>query len=107
MDPSYVSSGTQNPSDATSGHGCINMAKATSVVMRAKDYGSSQPNLGKEPSPPKSPLRIEKPMDKPKAPPHIPKVLLKHLGNNPNSRDAQNYSIVEDLGQTPCAMSTL
>ena len=28
MDPSSESSGSQNPSDATSGHGCINIVKA-------------------------------------------------------------------------------
>jgi hypothetical protein len=27
--------------------------------------------------------------------------------HNPNARASQNYSIVEDLGQTPCAMSAL
>ena len=26
---------------------------------------------------------------------------------NPNARAAQNYSVVEDLAQSPCAMSTL
>ena len=48
------------------------MVNAINVVMHAKDYGSSQSNLGKE---------------------HV--------------RSAQNYSIIKDLGQTPCAMSTL
>ena len=27
--------------------------------------------------------------------------------HNPNARDASNYSMVEDLSQTPCAMSAL
>ena len=27
--------------------------------------------------------------------------------HNPNARAAQNYSIVEDLAQTPCVMSAL
>jgi hypothetical protein len=35
------------------------------------------------------------------------KGLLKHSTHNPNARAAQNYSIVEDMGKTPCAMSTL
>ena len=56
VDPGCASSGTQNPSDAASGHGCINMVKATSVVTCAKDYGSSQLDLGKEIAPPKSSL---------------------------------------------------
>ena len=83
------------------------MVRATKVVTRAKDYGLSQPNLGKEPDPPRSPLCIEKPVDKPEVAPLIPKGFLKNLGHNPNARSAQNYSIVEDLGHTPCAMSAL
>lgn len=39
--------------------------------------------------------------------PHIPKNILKKSTYNPNARDTQNYSIVEDLAQAPCAMSTL
>ena len=77
------------------------------VVTHVKDYGSSQPNPRKEPDPPRSPLRIEKPVDKPKVAPHIPKGVLKCSGHNPNARAAQNYSVVEDLGHTPCAMSAL
>ena len=107
VDPGCASSGTQNPPDATSGHGCINMVKDTSVVMHVKDYGLSQLDLGKEPTPLESPLRIEKPTDKPEVPPHIPKGVLKCSGNNPNSQATQNYSIVKDLGQTPYAMSAL
>ena len=103
MDPG----GTPNPVDTASGHGCINMMSVENVVTHSKDYGTSQPDLGKEPSPLEIPLRIEKPNDKPEVPPHIPKGVLKHSGHNPNSRAAQNYSIIEDLGQNPCAMSAL
>ena len=39
--------------------------------------------------------------------PRILKGVLKHSTHNPNARAAQNYSIVEDLGQTPCAMLAL
>ena len=77
IDPGCASGGTQNPLEAASGHGCINMMSAAKVVTHTKDYGSSQPDLGKEPSPPDSPLRIENPMDKPKVSPHIPKGVLK------------------------------
>ena len=72
-----------------------------------EEYGSSQPDLGKEHSPPESPLRIEKPTDKPEAPPRIPKGVVKHLGHNPNAQAAENYLVVKDLSYTPCAMSTL
>jgi hypothetical protein len=37
----------------------------------------------------------------------IPKGAFKKASHNPNARAAQNYSIVEDLAQTPCAMSAL
>ena len=39
--------------------------------------------------------------------PKIPKVVFKKTLHNPNARTASNYSMVEDLAQTPCAMSTL
>ena len=96
------SGGDQYP-PKDSGHGCINMVRAAKVVTRAKYYGSSQPNPGKEPDPLGSPLHIEKP----EAAPRIPKGVLKNSGHNPNARATQNYSIVEDLGHTPCAMSAL
>ena len=106
-DPHCASGGDQNPLEANIGHGCINMVCATKVVTCAKVYGSSQPDLGKEPAPPKISLCIQKPSDNLESLPHIPKGLLKHSGNNPNALAAQNYSVVEDLGQTPCVMSAL
>ena len=50
----------------------INMVHATKVVTHVKYYGSSQPDLGKEPAPLESPLRIKNPMDKPKISPRNP-----------------------------------
>ena len=104
---SHDQSGDDHDLPEGSGRGCINMVHAAKVVTRAKDYGSSQPSQSKEPDPPGSPLRIEKPMDKPETAPRIPKGVLKHSGHNPNARAAQNYSVVKDLGHTPCAMSAL
>jgi hypothetical protein len=37
----------------------------------------------------------------------IPKGAFKKTSHNPNARAAQNYSVVEDFSQTPCAMSSL
>jgi hypothetical protein len=37
----------------------------------------------------------------------IPKGAFKKASHNPKSRATQNYFVVEDLSQTPCAMSTL
>lgn len=36
-----------------------------------------------------------------------PKALIKQATHNPNARAAQNYSVVEDLAQAPCAMFIL
>ena len=77
-DPHCASGGDHNPSEANTGHGCINMVRATKVLTDAKDYGSSQPDLGKEPAPPESPLRIENPMDKTEIAPRIPKGVPKN-----------------------------
>ena len=107
IDPHCALGGDQNPPESNSGHGCVNMVHTTKVVTCAKDYRSSQLDLGKEPAPLESHFHIKKPMDKPKVAPRIPKGVLKNSGHNPNFRATQNYSIVKDLGQNPCAMSTL
>ena len=78
------SGGDQDPSKG-SGHGYINMVCATKVVAHAKDYGSSQLDLGKEPAPPGSPLHIKNPTDKLEVTPHIPKGVLKRSRHNPNA----------------------
>jgi hypothetical protein len=85
---------------------CINMVDAKiDVATRSRDYSSKQtiPGLESPPPPPEMTLQIEKP----EPPPRILKGVLKRSTHNPNARAAQNYSIVEDLGQTPCAMSAL
>jgi hypothetical protein len=38
---------------------------------------------------------------------HIPKGALKKASHNLNARVSQNYSVMEDLSQNPCAMSAL
>jgi hypothetical protein len=56
-------------------------------------------------SPPSRPLQIEKPsFDSILRP---PKSTIWKSTFNPSSRAAQNYNIVEDLAQAPCAMSAL
>jgi hypothetical protein len=56
-------------------------------------------------SPPSGPLQIEKPSYDSILRP--PKSTIWKSTFNPNSRAAQNYNIVEDLAQAPCAMSAL
>ena len=107
MDPGGAFGGTPNPVNTASGHDCINMVNAKNVVTHSKFYSTSESDLGKENTPPESPLRIEKPSDKPEALLCIPNGVLKRLGHNPNSRAAQNYSIIKDLGQNYCVMSPL
>jgi hypothetical protein len=55
--------------------------------------------------PPSEPLQIEKPSFESILCP--PKSTIQKSTFNPNSRAAQNYDIVEDLAQAPCAMSAL
>jgi len=100
-----AASGIQNPSTQDGDHLCINMVKyELNVATRSHDYSSSQVVHGLEsPPPPEVPLQIEKLEPSPR----ILKAILKHSSHNPNARAAQNYSIVEDLGQTPCARSAL
>ena len=78
-------SGGDQYSPEGSGHGYINMVRAVKVVTHVKDYGSSQPSPGKELDPLRSPLHIEKLVDKPEAVPHIPNGFLKRSGHNPNA----------------------
>jgi hypothetical protein len=54
---------------------------------------------------PSVPLQIEKTMGETMT--CIPKGAFKKASHNPNARATQNYSVVEDLSQTPCAMSAL
>jgi hypothetical protein len=74
------------------------------VATQSHDYDSSQIVTSPEsPPPPETTLQIKNLVPLPR----IPKGILKFSTHNPNVRFPQNYSIVEDLGLTPCAMSTL
>jgi hypothetical protein len=60
---------------------------------------------GKESSNPLPPILIEKTMGENMT--CIPKGVFKKDSHNPNARAAQNYSVIEDLVQTPCSIYTL
>jgi hypothetical protein len=96
--PPYVS----NPSSRN-----VYMIKGDAYIStRVHDYG--MPNTtekGKEDENPPLHLHIENTLGKTMT--HIPKVAFKKYSHIPNTRVAQNYSVVEDLSQTPCAMSSL
>jgi hypothetical protein len=98
--------GSQNSSLQDNDCLCTNMVDVkVHVATRSRDYSSSQaiPSRESPPPPPEMTLQIEKlePL------PRIPKGVLKRSTHNPNARTTHNYSIVEDLGQTPCAMLAL
>jgi hypothetical protein len=99
-----ASSGSQNPSTHEGGHLCVNMVKSQiDVATRSRDYGSSQTVVGPESPPPReTPLQIENWNLT-----SYSERSTKCSSHNPNARASQNYLIVEDLGQTPCAMSAL
>jgi hypothetical protein len=76
------------------------------ITTRAHDYSKpSAYEKGKEAEIPSLPLQIEKTMGETMT--RIPKGAFKKASHNPNTRATQNYSVVEDLSQTPCAMSAL
>jgi hypothetical protein len=80
---------------------CINMVDTKiDIATYSRYYSSSKSSTSLEapPPPPKTNLQIEKPEPLP----HISKGVFKCSTHNPNARATQNYSIVEDLGQTPC-----
>jgi hypothetical protein len=76
------------------------------IATRAHDYGMpSTAEKGKEAENPSVPLQIERTMGETMT--CILKGVFKKASHNPNVRATQNYSVVEDLSQTPCAMSSL
>jgi hypothetical protein len=101
--------GSQGPPPSSSNPSTSNvyMLKGDAyIATRAHDYG--MPNTaekGKEAENPSVPLQIEKTMGETMT--CIPKGAFKKASHNPNVRAAQNYSVVEDLSQTPCMMSAL
>jgi hypothetical protein len=76
------------------------------IETRAHDYGKSESvEKGKEVVNPYVPLHIEKTMGETMT--HISKGVFKKDSHNPNMRASHNYSVVEDLSQTPCVRSSL
>ena len=77
---------------------------STLLQTRNKNYETDSSEKGKAVGETSNPLTIEKPIETMLK---IPKGIFKKTLHNPNARAASNYSVVEDLAQTPCAMSAL
>jgi hypothetical protein len=76
------------------------------ISTRAHEYSRpSTSEKGKEVEIPSLPLQIEKTLGEKMT--RIPKGTFKKASHNPNARAAHNYSVVEDVSQTPCEMSAL
>jgi hypothetical protein len=76
------------------------------IATSTHDYG--MPNTsekGKEDENASVPLQVDKALGEIMT--HIPKGDFKKASHNPNVRATQNYYVVEDLSQTPCAMFSL
>ena len=71
------------------------MSAHVDVATRARDYGEEDSSKAKGAPDATEPLHITRPTIEPM--PWMPKASTKHSTINPNSRAAQNYSIVEDL----------
>ena len=81
------------------------MSAHVDVTTRSRDYGGQESSKAKDIPDATKPLHIMKPTVE--SIPRIPKAYSKRSIINPNARAAQNYSIVEDLAHSPCAMSAL
>ena len=76
----------------------------TLLQTRNKNYEKETSEKGKAVGETSNPLTIEKHVE---TMPKIPKGVFKKTLHNPNARATSNYSMVEYLAQTPCAMSAL
>jgi hypothetical protein len=77
------------------------------AFLSTRAHAYSQPSTskkGKEVERPSLPLQIDKTLGETMT--CIPKGAFKKYSHNPNTRVSQNYSVVEDLSQIPCAMFT-
>jgi hypothetical protein len=101
--------GSQGPSPSSNNPASANvyMMKGDAFLsIRAHDYSkTSTSKKGKEDEIPSLPLQIDRTLGKTMT--RIPKGTFKKASQNPNARAAQNCSVVEDLSQTPCTMSSL
>jgi hypothetical protein len=101
--------GSQGPPPYTSNPSSTNvymMKGSVDILTRTRDY--EIPNTsekGKEDENPHIPLQIENTLRETMT--CISKGEFKKSSHNPNTRATQNYSVVEDLSQSPCAMSGL
>jgi hypothetical protein len=109
QDSTSAKGGSQGPSPSLNNPASVNvyMMKGYAFILtRVHDY--SKPNTyekGKEAELPSLPLQIKKTLGETMT--RIPKGTFKKASHNPNTRATHNYSVVEDLSQTPCAMSSL
>ena len=74
------------------------------LQTRNKNYEKETFEKGNSIGETSNPITIKKPAE---TMPKIPKDVFKNTLHNPNARATSNYSMVEDLSQTPCAMSAL
>ena len=83
------------------------METDVNIQTRAKKYYvPGNESIGKESmATSATPLQIERPVSNSILRP--PKASIRRATHNPNARAAQNYNVVEDLAQAPCAMSVL
>jgi hypothetical protein len=106
---SSAEGGSQGPPPSSSNPSSVNvymMKGSVDIETRTRDYRMPKTFAkGKEAENPPLPLHIEKTLGETMT--HILKGAFKKASHNPNTRATQNYFVVEDLSQTPCAMSAL
>jgi hypothetical protein len=99
--------GSQGPPPSSNNPTNVYMVNGD-AFLSTREHAYSKPSTsekGKEAELSSLPLQIEKTLGETMT--HIPKGAFKKSSHNPNARAAHNYSVVEDLSQTPYAMSSL
>jgi hypothetical protein len=101
--------GSQGPPMPTNNNLVMNiymMNVEAHLSTRTRDYRMLESfKKGKDATNPSNPLQIERAVGEPMA--RIPKGVFKKASHNPNAKATHNYSVVEDLAQTTCAMFAL
>jgi hypothetical protein len=98
--------GTPMPNSNNGARNIYMMTSYAHLQTRAHDYRLSKSvEKGKEDSNPLPTLHIENIVGETIT--HIHNSAFKKASHNLNARVVENYSIMEDLAQTPCVMSTM
>jgi hypothetical protein len=105
----YQNPGPNQPGNPTDRNILLTNKEEILLQTHGHQYGlplESTPTTSEAtPSTTRQPLMIPHPNNEPN--PRIPRMPLRHNVHNPHARASHNYSLVDDLAQSPTTMSVL